>query len=196
MSIPIYMIHDGLRKDRRDLFTKELDEQGIETWEIVPAVKDSPVPRWNIAEAHKNCIRKAQARSLERVVIMEDDVMFTAPGAYNRFLELADTLPGNWDLFISGSYDASRKSVPKDNLVRIHPFSGLHCYMVNSRYYDKFLKTGGENLNIDKSLNGIIYMAFPMLALQHDTFSDNVQRVTQYNRSIKNRRDLWQGSNQ
>jgi hypothetical protein len=191
MSIPIFMIHDPNRLDRRKLFVPEMESQGIETWEIVPAVKDMDSPVKNIAEAHKSCIRRAQTRSLERVVIMEDDVMFVAPGAYNRFLELSDTLPDKWDVFISGSYEASKKGIPKDGVVRVYPFSGLHCYIVHNRFYEKFLGMANDKKNIDKSLKGNIYMALPMLALQHDTFSDNVRRITTYNRNYEKRKDLW-----
>ncbi len=184
----IFVIHDPLREDREKLYRKELYEQGIDLFESIPAVKDY-VTLKNIAEAHKNCIKKAIKRDLPIVVVMEDDVKFACPGAYNHFLELITTLPEDWDIFTSGSYDYKVEKELK-NMLKLSKFSGLHCYAVNQRFYGDFLKLP-DRMNIDKQIKGNIYMAYPMLALQYDTYSDNVKKVTNYNEAFKNKIKLW-----
>ena len=159
---------------------------------LMPAVKNHEQSHLNIAEAHKNCIKRAINNNLDRVIIMEDDVMFVVPGAYKRFLELSETLPRNWDIFSSGSYDYQKAETYSDTIVRVTSLSGLHCYMVNKRYYNRFLETSTKS-HLDKLLRGSLYMASPMLALQHDTYSDNVKRVTTYNKTHLKDKNVWKG---
>lgn len=190
MTPEIYLIHDPQRHDRRELYRRELETQGIETVTIVPAVKDTNVGVIkNIARAHKQCIRKAMERDLERVVVLEDDVKFVCPGAYNRFLELSETLDESWDLFTTGSYGFEPES-GSDPVVKVKWFSALHCYMVSKRYYQRFLDTPEEN-NLDRGLTGAIYMTHPMLALQWDTWSDNVSMNTSYNVTHMEKVLIW-----
>lgn len=191
----VYLIHDSFRKDRRELFLKEIETQHIDSWVTMPAVKGPHKSYENIAQAHKNCIKKAMNENLDRVVILEDDVLFVAPGAYNRFLELSETLPPNWEVFVAGSYDYQKIGEYSDSIVKVSSFSGLHCYMVSRRYYKKFLETSPKS-HLDKLLRGALYMAVPMLALQHDTYSDNVKRVTNYNNTHLKRKNLWKGDKQ
>ena len=189
----IYLIHDRLRADRQILYRKELDEQGIEFWELIPAVKgESPIR--NIAKAHKECIRRAIKADLPQAIILEDDVKFVCPGAFNRFLDLSLQLDTNteWDVFISGSYEY--KTLNQQEYYRpLSRFSGLHCYMVNKKFYQRFLDLP-EIVNIDKEISKAkanIWMAHPMLALQHDGFSDNVKKVTNYNTTFKKNITIW-----
>lgn len=188
----IYLIHDSFRKDRRELFLKEIETQHIDNWITIPAVKQFAKSYDNIAEAHKNCIRKAVAENYSSVVIMEDDVRFVAPGAYKRFLELSETLPNNWDIFVSGSYHYTDGKPYSDNILKVNSFCSLHCYMVSKRYYSKFLGMSQKG-NIDTLLRGNIFIAVPMLALQHDTYSDNVKKVTNYNKTHLNSKKVWKG---
>ena len=189
----IFLIHDPLRKDRELLFTKEFTEQGITEWELMPAVKNLAKVTLNIAEAHKNCIRRAQKENLPQCVIMEDDLAFSAPGAYNRFLEFFKELPENWNVFTSGSYDYQAAAATEslfENIIKLQRFSGLHCYAVNSVYYDKFLDVNVTG-HFDKLLRGNLYMTYPMLCLQHPGFSNTVNRQVNYNITHAKNIKLW-----
>ncbi len=201
MTDKIFLIHDPARVDRRELYRQELITQGIDTVDIIPAVKDSSNPVKNISQAHKKCIRKAIELNLPRVIIMEDDVKFSCPGAFNRFLELSEALPKNWDIFISGSYDyqvadqfiKAKEIISISGLVNLNKFSGLHCYIVNQRYYNKMLSLP-ENRNLDKVIsnsNASIWMCYPMVALQHSGFSDNICKEVDYNKTYSHRIKLW-----
>lgn len=198
--IPIFLIHDKEREDRKKLFTKEFNEQDIHEWYVIDAVKTHKNRAINVAEAHKTCVQRAVASDLERVVIMEDDVAFVAPGAYKRFLGLAGEIPEDWDILISGSYDYKIQNTDftgmpivwpdKAKYVGLDKFSGLHCYMINKNYYQTFLDTDPKN-NLDKQLTGNIYMAWPQLALQHDGLSDRRGMLTRYNETHKHNLKLW-----
>lgn len=195
----VYLIHDVKRTDRHKLFMKEIEEQEIGV-EIMPAVKEYTNVRKNISEAHKNCIREAIDHDLDKVVVLEDDVRFVCQGAYKRFLELSGQLPEDWDVFTAGSYDyiiqrQGGTQYPKEPIDKLTRFAGLHCYMVNKRFYQRFLDTRGVN-NLDKNLSGNLYLAYPMLALQHDTYSDNVRKMTNYNITHVRKLKIWQGLQQ
>lgn len=191
------IIHDIKRVNRWNTLQKELAEQNISEFEIIPAVKKHKNPIQNICEAHKNCIKHAVEHKLPHVLIMEDDVMFTGPGAYQKFISYMDELPSNWKLYFAGVYDGKLKPVSK-HLSSTKNISGLHCYMVHSSFYSTLLSASGH-INLDKWMtmekwkNILGYVATPMLALQHDGYSDNVQRETNYNKKIYNKFPIWDG---
>ncbi len=190
----VFLIHDPLRTDREVLYKKELETQGITDYILVPADKSTKYPVINIARAHKDCIRRALEEDLPQVVVMEDDVRFVAPGAYNRFLELFTAFDRGyepWDLFISGSYEYT--SDGKMPISKLQRFSGLHCYMIHRRFYEKFLALP-EKINLDKEISrsgAQCWLAYPMLCLQHTTKSDNTNKTINYDQVYKEKIKEW-----
>lgn len=203
ISPKIYLIHDALRTDREQLYRQELDSQGIESWELIPANKSTLYPVQNIARAHKECIRRALRDDLPEVCIMEDDVKFVCPGAYNEFLQVAGRLtefsaPVLWDILISGSYEYQLDKEMSDSKYPLGSkyltrFSGLFCYIVNKKAYERILSLE-ENINFDKQISksGLsIWMAWPQLALCYDGYSDNTKTESNYNLSYAHNIKLW-----
>jgi hypothetical protein len=192
----ILMIHNPKRSDRLELLLAETRLQGINgDTVLMPAVTDTLNPVRNISRAHKNCIKVAQRLKMDRIIVLEDDVKFVCRNSFSRFLELADELPPDWDIFLSGVYDGVLQD-HSENIRKVTKFSGLHCYMVHERYYDTFL-SANEDVNLDKWMStpgwgsSNAYLAYPMLAMQHDGFSDNVRKVTDYNTQVNGRFRLW-----
>ena len=191
----IAIIHDPLRTDRMEILLKELAQQNITEYRLIPAIKESKNPVRNISQAHKSCVRLAEELSLESITILEDDVRFVCPSAFHRFMELHRELPEDWDVFLSGAYDAKISS-QVGQLAKVSRFSGLHCYMISRKYYSTFLKAD-ERVNVDKWMStpgygsSNAYLAYPMLALQHDGYSDNVRRITNYNQLVEEKYPLW-----
>lgn len=189
------MIHNSARTDRWTTFQKEVEQQGIVNVIQIPAVLENKKPASNISKAHKNCIRYALAKKLEQVIILEDDVCFTDQGAFQHFLNLIPSLPPLWNIFLGGVYDGNVQSI-NENIGEVTDFSGLHCYAVHSRFYQRFLEAN-ESLNLDKWLskkkwgNTLCHVAYPMIAIQHDGWSDNVQMCTDYNPALIKKRPLW-----
>lgn len=183
------VIHNENRKDRWLLFSKEISEQGIENVITIPAVTGNRKAATNISRAHKNCVRLAVEKNLEYVLIMEDDVCFTRKNSFQSFISLLPLLPSDWNIFLAGVYQAQILNT-KNGIAEIKDFSGLHCYIVHQRFYEKFLALD-ESINIDRCISGknwgdyICHLAYPMLAIQHDGWSDNVQRNTNYNKDLE-----------
>jgi hypothetical protein len=189
------VIHNPKRGDRWNTFSREVREQGIEDIVVVPSVHIHRRAPMNISEAHKNCVRLAIEEDRDMVMILEDDVRFTSIGSYQEFMSRISLLPPDWNMFLSGVYDGH--IIPLDDKVaRVKEFSGLHCYIVHKRFYEDFLDAD-PRINIDKALSGkafanhTCYLAYPMVAMQYDGFSDNVNRQTNYNSLIQGRFKLW-----
>jgi len=197
--IHMAVIHDQKREDRQTLFVQEMAGQGINHMDVavIPAVKLSKKPVENICSAHKSAVNWAMYHGYEEVLIMEDDVMFTHPLSMQRFLEHRKYLPKDWMIYLAGVYDMELTGV-SNNLGRILEFSGLHCYIVRDLFYRDIL-SAPPTINLDKWISGKKlrnqhgYVCYPMVALQYDGLSDNVGRVTEYNRHIKNRYKIWSG---
>lgn len=193
----IFIIHDSRREDRLKTLMVETELQGIFDFTLMPAVTTSRNGVENISRAHKNCIRAAKEAGMSRVLIMEDDIMFTAPDSFSRFLDIFQELPEDWKIYLGGVYDGHIKPI-SDRLATVTELSGLHCYIVNSTMYDIILNAP-EYINLDKWLSGgkygkiVSHLAYPMVAMQYDGFSDNVKRQTNYNNNIKNRFEIWRG---
>lgn len=191
------VIHDIKRTDRYDTLEKEFTDQGIFDFHIVPAVFDRGKPVANITEAHKRCIRLAKEQGYDRALIVEDDVKFMAPGAFDRFIELSSELPDDWVIYCAGVYDG-RMNMVTEHLAKTPNISGLHCYMVRDTFFDTVLSSPGK-INLDKWMTGKRYanaeahVAYPMLALQYDGYSDNVQKETNYLPKTLSRYKVWEG---
>jgi hypothetical protein len=75
----------------------------------------------------------------------------------------------------------------KDNSVI--DFSGPILYLIHERFYDTFLSIN-ENNHIDRALKnrGRFIVCNPMVAIQHDGFSDNSKRIMHYDIYLKEKK--------
>lgn len=174
MRLTANIIHMPARADRMENIVKQSTEQGFE-YVLWPAQK--PVEREKtcaaISRAHKQIVRHAKDTKLREVLIMEDDVRFTAPGAFDYFMEQLEGRYvkdfGLYHIYLGGIMTGR----PLESMVR--DFSGLHCYVVHEDFYDTFLGAD-ENQHLDRWLactKGAFHICHPMVAFQTDGYSDN-----------------------
>jgi hypothetical protein len=158
------------RTDRLEHFKKQAQEQGF-TFNVHEGVYGEPT-HVAINKAWKNVIRFAKEQGLPEIIAMEDDCIFTRPGA---FMEWLDHKPNDFDIYLGGVYgrDIGKKGT-------IKTFCGLHCILVNSRFYDTFLKVSDRE-NIDIALGGKGRYILYDVAKQIDGYSDNMKRYVNYN---------------
>ena len=138
------IIHTSRRMDRLVLLQKEMDCQNITNYKIWEGEIHPAATLVGIALSHKKIVQWAKNNNLPECLIFENDIMFTAPGAFDFYLSKK---PIDYDLYLGGIYCGNIK---RDNTV--DDFCGLHCYIVNSRFYDTFLEVGFGNL--DRELKG------------------------------------------
>jgi len=176
----IAIIHDFNANDRFDRLMLEFQSQGIKEFSFFPAVHDSQSVKKSINLAHKQCVQFAKDTGLPEICIMEDDVKFTNKDSFSYFLQ---NKPKDFDLYLSGIYVGEIK---EDNTVDV--FSGFHCYIVNQKFYDKYLDTP-DDAHIDRALGGLgkYYVCNPFVAIQYNGYSYNTKMDMNYDSLLEGR---------
>jgi GR25 family glycosyltransferase involved in LPS biosynthesis len=188
----LMVIHDHKRTDRYNLLIKELQSQNINPDEVIwmPSVRDPLGPITGISKAHRNCVQKAKDLGLDHVTILEDDIMFTSPHSFRRYMDIFSDLPEDWDIYFAGLYSMMGRKQHSATLVTARDIAGLQCYTVRNKFFDTFL-TAPDNYHIDRWLlpkgHAKAYITWPFLAMQHDGHSDQKNRhltLSSYHRSF------------
>lgn len=175
------IIHLEIRIDRRIALDIELQKQEISAFRIWDGIINEANPRTGISKAHKQIISKAKESGLHSVLIAEDDIKFTAKGAFEYFL---NNIPADFDLYLGG---ITHGKINSEKVV--NDFSGLTLYLIHNRFYNTFLDTA-EDLNIDRALagKGKYVVCDPFVAIQHNGYSDNMQIHCEYDLCYKGRK--------
>lgn len=177
---PINIIHDAKWTERDTLLKREITEHNLEVifW---PAIYDPMIPFRGVARAHKQIIADAKEKNLPFVVVAEDDLLFTAKGAYEYYIE---KMPPEFDLYLASVYFGH---LSKENTVR--DFAGLTLYTCHNKFYDTFLATQ-ENDNLDRKLagRGTYYVCNPFTCIQHSGYSILKRGFKDYSPQLKGRR--------
>jgi len=178
------------RTDRLRSFEIQASEQGFE-YKVFDGIIDLPMVMRGISDAHKRVVRYAISKGLKRVVIAEDDIIFTSTGAYDYFLS---QIPESYDLFFCGYYegkvDENNRLVKSELANEI--LSGLTLYVVHERFYYDFLNVYSFD-NLDKQIGLLadkyeFYVCDPFVAFQANGFSDNRKRERNYDKYMKGRK--------
>lgn len=152
---------------------KELEIQGVVDYELWDGIYKYDSVKENINAAHKQIVEYAKLAEWENVVIAEDDILFTHPESWKRFIT---TIPDDYDIYLGGCYlpvfnpDGTLKS-----------FCALHLYSVHKRFYDTFLSLP-KHEHIDRSMEGLgkFVLADPMVAIQYNGWSSNTGKDETY----------------
>jgi len=158
---------------------EELKNQGITNYELwdgiyLPSIKQS------INVAHKQIIEYADVAEFDEVCIGEDDLKFTAPGAWGYFLEQK---PKDFDIYLGGTF----MGIPDENNM-VKDFAGLTLYIVAKRFYERFLSTPDDD-HLDRVLSGLgkYVVCNPIVVTQYDGVSGNTGKFEAYEGFFKNR---------
>ncbi len=180
----IHIIHLDNRPDRLNQLLPDLERHNVK-YQLWPGIVHTK-PSIGIAMAHQQIVRWAAKECLPEITIGEDDLQFTAPGAFEYYLQ---NKPPDFDLYISG---ITYGQIISDN--NLYDFSGLHLYTINQKFYNTFLSQDGAT-DIDRSLKGKgkFILCNPMVAIQRNGFSDNKRQEVDYSIYF-NARSLYRDS--
>jgi len=177
-----HIIHNPNRPERLDNIVQQSQEQGFEfrLWDSIP--HENPIT--GCTQAHKQIVKWAKIKQEPAVWIMEDDCVFTALGAAEKFIE---KIPMFFEIFLGGMHGTHKfYNTPDHAFLYPRTFSGTHCYVLNASSYDAFL-TMPENVYIDVAISRLfaedtasIVLANPMFAVQMPGYSDIVNHVVDY----------------
>ena len=174
------IIHDPNDIERLPRLLNELKQQGITNYELWDAVYDVVSVPKGINLAHKSIIAYAEYTGMPEVLIFEDDIRFCGEGAFDHYLK---TKPEKYDLYLGGIYLGDL-----DEQNRTKTFSGMHCYMVHSRFYETFLSTPDDE-HIDRILSGLgeYYVSYPFTSIQYNGKSSNTRKEENYDNLLQGR---------
>lgn len=166
----------------------QFETQRIDDFTFMDAIMIPDAPRVGIMRSFKLCIQHAKDKHLPWVAIFEDDLKCLSPTAIRDFIELS-TGPISKEpfLFLGGFYEG--EPVPISNqIARIEgKLSGLHAMIVPEELYDTLL-AAEEPYHLDFWVSMIakipIYSAYPMLIVQQDGYSYNMNKVTSYTKNL------------
>ena len=188
-SIQKFVINLPERGDRLEQLEEELTCLFYEPSYILMNGVKRPLVHEGIAEAHIQCVRMAKALNLPYCMIIEDDLLFQAKEKTIEYVTNAFRhVPEDWDILLSGIYDGHPVKV-NEYWSKVKKFCGLHLYVVNAKFYDKFLSYEG-GWHIDQWLNhkgdNNVYVTNKFFAIQRNGYSDNVKKNVNYNDLLKN----------
>lgn len=167
-----HIIHNKIRGERLITLKQELSSQGINNYYLWPAILET-LPATGVAKAHKQIIQWAKYLDLPEILIMEDDIKFTANDSFQVFL---NKKPPQFDLYFGGIYRGTIINGKTNN------FSGMHCYIIPNHFYDTILNAD-ETQHIDNwlsTLNKQYHVCYPMIATQHPGWSDVNREVVNH----------------
>lgn len=176
------LIYDNRHSEDYGRLLGEFIQQGITKfmfWEAI-VLPDSVVK--SISQSHKMIVQWAKDNNMDMVVIGEQDLMFTAPDAWDYYLK---QMPQSFDVYLGCSY------VPP---ISNNILCGFHLYTVHKNYYDKFLSVD-EDKHIDTAVSdmgGDFKFCYPFPALQRPGFSANNKAIVDYNKILEPK-DIYKG---
>lgn len=177
--------------DRFDKLCEELNRQGIlKEADIFPCIRGRETVEASINASHKMLVRMAQREKCGKVCIMEDDVLFPAVDGFNYFMAKE---PPYYDLWLGGGYGGRIEGWDERFYIRTPYPVGLHCYLIHSRFYDKFLNIDPTK-HIDTALEGLgtFKLCYPMAAIQRPGYSANNKKAVNFNVCLK-KEDVYFG---
>lgn len=169
----VHCINLKHRADRKESAINQSKEQGFEIifWEGI--YDESLPPCTCISRSFKKIISFAKENELPQICVMEDDCVFTAPGAWQYFL---DNIPSYFDMYIASYYSGLETYNH-----RIEDFRGMTLIIVHSKFYDKFIALP-EDKNIDHALSyhGEYFVSPLFAAIQCPGYSDQMKKHVDY----------------
>lgn len=181
----IHIINLPRREDRRLSVVNQSMQQGfytrfwpgIENKKIIVKGREVNQRRCtNIAQAFKQIVSWAKENDLPMVTIGEDDLIFTAPGAWQYYL---DNMPAEFDTYLGGIYQATL-----DGNRIMNGYSGHTLITVHKNFYDFFLSVD-ENDHLDRRLGNFAFeknyrVCLPFVVQQNGSYSDNHRKIPNY----------------
>src|SRR5262245_21625838 len=152
------------------------------------SIQDPRSTKRGIWEAHRSVARDARARACKRVLILEDDVLFSrsfSPRTPSSVREALGALPPDWMAFYLGHWPVWAYVVGR----RIMRVSALctHAYVASEGLLEWLCATpyespgvprsrvGGQGIDTALAVLPAMYALFPMVAMQRDSPNDHVR---------------------
>jgi len=172
-SVSVDMIMRN-REERALSVVKQSKQHGfsVRFWEGIIEKKGCT----GISKAFKKIIRWAKETGQSSVIIAEDDILFSAPGAWAYYIK---NIPEDYDVYLGGIYSGN-----VDDGRVTNGYSGNTLIMINERFYD-FILSSNEDDHLDRWLGNFAFkqrymVCEPYVVYQMEGYSENLRRPTSH----------------
>lgn len=131
-----------------------------------------------IFESHMSCLRAGLAAGADKILIFEDDILFSrfsadTLGSAIRFMQSND----DWKLFFLGCFVNSSRKTRHRAVIKIDYRCTAHAYVVSRRFAQELVQIPFQNVPFDDLLRklsfGYVYALYPGIAFQSSSATDN-----------------------
>lgn len=175
----IYCITLTTRPDRYESARAQFDRIGLgDRVEFLSVDKHPTDSEEGIFTSHMTCLRAGLAAGAKRIVIFEDDIIFSrfSPDRLERAVRFMETNE-DWQLFFFGCFVNSSRKTAVRSVVRIGYRCCAHGYVVNRELARKLVEIPWRGVSFDDLLRTQcpegVYAIYPAFAYQSDTSTDN-----------------------
>lgn len=162
----VHCLYDDRRPEKFGPLLDELTRQRITSYRIIAPIEEPKNVISSINKSHKRIIAEAKVMGWPEVCAWEDDCQIPHPEGWQHFL---NNKPESFDIYLGGTYTLDRPVL--NPITRIN---GLHCYIMRSSFYDRFLSIP-DDVHCDTALEGMgdFHVHYPFIAIQRPGWSAN-----------------------
>jgi GR25 family glycosyltransferase involved in LPS biosynthesis len=135
----IFYINLEQRIDRRQAIEVELGNHGFVDYERFPAIYHPTIGGVGCGRSHVGVLRLAKERGHQRIMILEDDFMFTESAEFtkNSLLKVENL---DFDVCLISYHLLDSDACEHDSLIKIRKAQTTSGYIVNQHYYDRLIQ--------------------------------------------------------
>lgn len=174
---------------RYESLIEELRCQGITDFKIWEGFYEPDNTKQAIQKGHKKIISYAKENNLPRIIVSEDDIVFSSPKSYEYFIS---QIPEDYQLFCGLIYNGE----VSDGRI-LNGMSGTHTLLcVHESMYD-FILSQPDDVHCDRHLGQYAYqfkyfVCEPMICYQRGGYSHNLRYEMFYHTYLEGKK-LYDG---
>jgi GR25 family glycosyltransferase involved in LPS biosynthesis len=175
----IYCISLAQRPDRLESAKSQFGRVGLTgKVEFIIVDKHPTDSERGIFESHIACLRAGLAAGADKILVFEDDIVFTrfSPERLKRAAAFMQSEP-NWRLFFFGCFVNSSRKTAHPSIVKIDYRCLAHGYVIHRDFAQKLVQAPYHGVSYDDHLrstgNEGIYALYPAFAFQSAASTDN-----------------------
>ena len=175
----IYCISLAQRPDRFQSARSQFRRIGLaDRVEFVIVDKHPTDSERGIYESHLACLRAGLAAGAEKIVVFEDDILFSrfCPRRLRHAAAFLDSNP-DWRLFFFGCFVNSSRKTSFPSVVKVSYRCTAHGYVVSRQFAQRLVNIPWQGIPYDDLLRSTagdgVYAIYPAFAFQSASSTDN-----------------------
>ena len=195
-----FYINLDSRRDRREYIEKEMQKLNLG----IPAQRFNAIKLQNgrigCSLSHLRCIMMAKENNWTHILIVEDDIHFLDPSAFQKQLNSFLSSKVEWDVVLFAGNNVPPYKICGTHSIQVSKCQTTTGYMVKQHYYDILIANIKEGISllvkepanhfhyaIDKywfqlQMRDKWFLITPLSVVQREDYSDIEKKATNYSR--------------